>query len=493
VPKVTYVAHDGETTMVEGNVGDSSCPTGSAALPWASRSIGTDVAPASSNAGPRCVEWAHSESDMRAARIQTDVLIVGACQAGLQLATSLREDGYAGKVTLVSEEMHPPYQRPPLSKAALVEALEVETLHFRSAAFYAAQDIDLLLDSRIVSAAVGADGGGEAVTDAGRVIEFGRLALTVGATARRLNIPGADSEGIYYLRDINDSSRLREALKPGEKVLVVGGGFIGLEVAASATQLGCEVTVVLADDRLMARAVGGIISDLFLAVHRERGVKVYLATTPLRVVSDQTRHVRAVELSNGAELEADVVVVGIGAVPRTELADAMGLAVDNGIIVDRYGVTSDGHTVAAGDCVNCPNPLVELAGPSRVRFESVSTAVEQAKVAASAITGRNASYSAVPWFWSHQFDLKLQAAGLPDSATHHVVRGDIAAEKLTVLHYASDRLVAVESVNSPADFLTARNAITAGRTIDRAAALDVTQPLKLAVREVTDSDESMAS
>ncbi|MET0930412.1 MAG: FAD-dependent oxidoreductase [Aeromicrobium sp.] len=414
----------------------------------------------------------------------TDVLVVGASQAGLQLAVSLREKGFGGRVMLVGAESHPPYQRPPLSKAALHGPLDVQSLHFRSADFYAAQQIDLVLGSRVASVATAPDGSGEALTETGDVISFGRLALTTGARPRRLDIPGADSGGVHYLRDADDSGLLQHAMTPGARVVVIGGGFIGLEVAASARKLGCEVTVVLADERLMARAVGPTISRVFHRAHERRGVMMHYCTQPVRILTDEYGHAHAVELSDGTTVEASVVIVGIGAVPRVELAEQMGLQVDNGIVVDQFGLTSDGHTVAAGDCVNCPSPVAALAGPQRMRFESVSTAIEQAKCAAATLAGDASAYRSIPWFWSDQFDLKLQAAGLSNGSQDVIVRGDPTAEKFAVLHFDGDRLIAGETVNSPADFLAIRSTLSAGRTLDRSDASDPTRALKKAVRDL---------
>jgi 3-phenylpropionate/trans-cinnamate dioxygenase ferredoxin reductase subunit len=414
----------------------------------------------------------------------TDVLIIGASQAGVQLAVSLRREGFTGRITLLGAEDHPPYQRPPLSKAALQGLIALQSLHFRSEDFYTAQGIDLVLGARVVSVATGPDGSGEALTEHGTVISFGRLALTVGARPRRLPIPGADSDGVYYLRDAADSDRLRAALTPDTRVLVVGGGFIGLEVAASARTLGCQTSVVLADDRVMARAVGPHISDAFRDAHNRRGVNIHVATIPVRMLANTLGHVRAVELSDGTTVQADVVVVGIGASPRTELAEQMGLAVDDGIVVDEHGLTSDGYTVAAGDCANSPNPIAAVSGPGRMRFESVSTAIDQAKTAAATLAGRKDAYRAVPWFWTDQFDLKLQAAGLIPATGECVVRGDVMTEKFSVLYFDQDRLVAGECVNRPADFLVVRQALDDGRTIDRAAAADAATPLKKTVRDL---------
>jgi 3-phenylpropionate/trans-cinnamate dioxygenase ferredoxin reductase subunit len=423
-----------------------------------------------------------STSSARTRRV--DALVVGASQAGVQLAISLREEGFEGSITVVGAENHPPYQRPPLSKTMLHDGIVVESLAFRSSAFYEAHGIDLVLGTRVTSIQMQQDGAGYASTDGGVNFAFGRLALTVGARARHLSIEGAESDGVFYLRDAVDGTVLREALGRRGHVLVVGGGFIGLEVAATARALGCDVTVVLADPRLMARAVSEAVSDFFLRAHQDRGTNIRVSTTPVRVIPDETGRVCAVELSDGTTIETSTVVVGIGSQPRTELAEAMGLTVDNGIVVDGSGLTSDGFTLAAGDCVSCPNPVGDVAGPARVRFESVSTAIEQAKVAAATWAGRRATYAAVPWFWSDQFDLKLQAAGVGLDRADVVMRGDAGSAKFSVLSYDGDRLIGIESVNSPADFVAARKAMSAGMTIPRDAAQDVGQPLKKSVREI---------
>jgi 3-phenylpropionate/trans-cinnamate dioxygenase ferredoxin reductase component len=401
------------------------------------------------------------------------VLVIGACQAGIQLACSLREHGYPGPITVVGAERHAPYQRPPLSKALLHGETTPEALALRSAAFYTDHRIDLVLGERITRIDRGA---GAAHAQSGRILTFERLALAVGARPRRLAVPGADLPGVRYLRDADDALTLKHALAAAGDVLIIGGGFIGLEVAAAARKLGRRVTVALLEQRLLGRAVGTPTSGFFLDAHTRRGVRVHLGVQPVRFLGD--RRVRAVELTDGRTVPADLVVVGIGAVPRTELAGQLGLAVDNGIVVDRHGLTSDGMTVAAGDCVACPPPVDNPALPERLRFESVNTAIEQARTAAATIAGRPAPYRAVPWFWSDQYDLKLQVVGLSAGHTAVVLRGDPGSEKFAVLYYARDRLIAGDFVNRPADFLAVKSALTAGRTIPPAAATDPAIPLK---------------
>jgi 3-phenylpropionate/trans-cinnamate dioxygenase ferredoxin reductase component len=407
-------------------------------------------------------------------------LIVGASQAGVQVASTLRELGYAEPITIVGAELHPPYQRPPLSKALLQGELTTDALLFRSPQFYAEQRIELALGERISSVERSPDGSGIAFSESGRQFPFDQLALTVGARARRLPIPGEELAGVRYLRDAEHALALRDELTGAQDVVIVGGGFIGLEVAASARKLGKDVTVVLADDRLMSRAVGEPVSDFFREAHTRRGVALHFSVALTRFVDDGTGRVGAVELADGRQLKADLVVIGIGAAPRTELAERLGLAVQNGILVDEHGVASDGTTVAAGDCVSCPSPVT---GPfERLRFESVNTAVEQAKVAAATLAGTPVAYRTPPWFWSDQFDLKLQVAGLSQGYDHFVLRGDPGVEKFSVLYYRDGRLAAVECVNSPLDFMAVRSALSSGRSVPAELAADVSVPLKKLLR-----------
>jgi 3-phenylpropionate/trans-cinnamate dioxygenase ferredoxin reductase subunit len=403
-------------------------------------------------------------------------LVIGGNQAGVQIASSMREAGYDQPITIVTSERHLPYQRPPLSKAALRADTAVESLSFRSAEFYAEQSIDVVLGERVANLTTDESGAGVARSESGREFAFDQLALATGARARRLPIPGSDLDGVLYLRDFDDSLVLREQLGQVEEVLVIGGGFIGLEVAASARAMGREVTVVLADERLLQRSVGAAVSELFLRAHTRRGVTVHAGVSPTQLLDDGAGHVVGAWLDDGSTVSAQLVVVGIGAEPRTELAAQLGLEISNGIVIDERGVASDGTTVAAGDCVSCPVP--GGAPGERARFESVSTAMEQSKVAGLTLAGHDATYRSVPWFWSDQFDLKLQVAGL---STHHdsfAVRGDIDAEKVTILYFQQGRLIAADCVNRPADFVAVRTALSSGRTIPAELVGDLDLPLK---------------
>ena len=404
------------------------------------------------------------------------VLIVGGGQAAMQLAISLRELGWQEAVTIAGDEPYAPYQRPPLSKAFLSGNAEATTLEFRSAEHYERERITVLTRQRVTSVRAAAAGGpGVAVTESGGRLEFGRLALATGARPRLLTVPGTDLAGICYLRDAGHAIALRERLAAARQVLVVGGGFIGLEAAAAATARGKAVIVVEATDRLIGRVVAPAISDFYAAAHRRRGVRVLLGTAVSRFEgADGT--VSGAYLSDGGFVPADLVVIGIGAEPRTELAEQLGLACAGGIVVDAFARTSNAAIVAAGDCAITPHPAA--ADGSLVRFESYGHATDHAKVAAATLAGAPAPYDAVPWFWSDQGKLKLQIAGLSAGFDQTVLRGDPAAERFSVHYYRHGRLLAVHAVTSPRDYLAVRRALAAGQEIPPEAAADPETPLR---------------
>jgi 3-phenylpropionate/trans-cinnamate dioxygenase ferredoxin reductase component len=396
-------------------------------------------------------------------------LIIGASQAGLQLAVSLRDAGNTEPITLVGAEPHVPYQRPPLSKAYLHGNAELEQLWLRAPEFLAGQDITLVTGERVEMVALYSGGPpGTARTASGRVLDFDRLALTVGARPRRLSVPGAQLDGVTYLRTADDASLLRALQSDAEAVVVIGGGFIGLEAAAVARTQGKRVTVVEAADRLIGRAVAPVVSEFYRDAHVGRGVDVRLGA---QVVSLGGKHnrVQAVQLSDGSRIPADLVIVGIGIEPCTELARQLDLESAGGIVVDRYARTSNPTVVAAGDCTVQPHPLT---GQGRVRLESVQNAISQAKTAAATLAGLRVPNDAVPWFWSDQYDLKLQIAGLSAGHDEYVVRGDIAGEAFSVLYYRDGALLAVDAVNTPRDYMAVRKALSQGATISAEAAAD---------------------
>ncbi|MFG3065364.1 NAD(P)/FAD-dependent oxidoreductase [Streptomyces sp. NPDC048231] len=404
-------------------------------------------------------------------------LIVGASQAGLQLAVSLRQLGDTEPITLVGEEIHPPYQRPPLSKEFLTGQTDLESLALRTPSYYTDAGIDLVPGERVTEVDLspsGRPGSGSAKTPSGRVFAFDRLALTVGAGPRRLAVPGAELDGIRYLRDRDDAAHLRQRLTTASRVVVVGGGFIGLEAAAVARGFGKDVTVVEAADRLISRAVAPVVSEFYRRAHVRRGTRVSLSAAVAGFDGERGR-VTGVRLADGTRLPADLVLIGVGVLPRTELAEHLGLECDRGIVVDAGARTSDPHVVAAGDCTVQPHPVTGLG---RVRLESVQNAVAQATTAAATLLGTPAPQRAVPWFWSYQGDLKLQIAGLSGGYDQHVVRGDPDSERFSVLYYRQDELLAIDAVNSPADYMAVRKALTQGTTVPASVAGDSGTPLK---------------
>ncbi|MGA4983929.1 NAD(P)/FAD-dependent oxidoreductase [Streptomyces sp. GESEQ-13] len=400
------------------------------------------------------------------------ILIVGASQAGAQVATSLRERGSTAPVTLVGAEPHLPYQRPPLSKAFLADKATEDSLLLRSAEYYRSHDIDVVTDEWVADVVLDRDGSGTAVTRSGRTFDFGRLALTTGGTPRRLSIPGADLDGVLYLRDLDDAVRLRGALKAARNVVVVGGGFIGLEAAAVARASGKEVVVVEALDRLLARAVAPVMSDFCLAAHRRRGSRILLERGVIGFEGNGTS-VTSVALSDGTSVPADLVLVGIGLVPRTEIAERIGLRCETGIVIDAYGRTSNPDVVAAGDCTDLD------AGDGRlVRIESVANAIAQARAAAATLAGSPTPLAAVPWFWSDQADVKLQIAGLSAGHDSVVVRGEPASESFSVLYFREGEVVAVNAVNAPRDYMLVKRILDTGGSLPMDRAGDVDTPLK---------------
>jgi 3-phenylpropionate/trans-cinnamate dioxygenase ferredoxin reductase subunit len=408
--------------------------------------------------------------------VSAGTLIVGASQAGLQVAVSMRALGDQERITLVGAEAHPPYQRPPLSKSFLSGDDDPTSLAFRKPEFYAEAGIDLVCGERVTDIALRRahpEAAGVATTERGRTLPFDRLALAVGGRPRRLEVPGSDLEGITYLRDLDDATELRSRLVSARQVVVVGGGFIGLEAVAAARSAGKDVTVVEAADRLLSRAVAPVVSEFYRHAHVRRGARVLLSTQVCAFGGDG--HVATVELADGTVLPADLVLVGVGLVPRTELAEQLGLECDGGIVVNSHARTSDPSIVAAGDCTVIPHPMT---GVGRVRLESVQNAVAQARAAAATLVGRPEDAKAVPWFWSDQHDLKLQIAGLNAGYDQYVVRGEPDTEQFSVLYYRHGRLLAIDAVNRPVDYMAVRKALSDDVTIPAERAADIDVPLK---------------
>lgn len=392
------------------------------------------------------------------------VLVVGGGQAGVELVCSLRERGYTAPITIVGEEPYLPYQRPPLSKAYLAGKANAETLALRSDDFFEREKITILKGQRVVEVtAPSRDGNlvGIAKTDKGITLEFDKLVLAVGAGPRKLQIPGHELSGIHYLRDIADAEALKGGLGEANSVVVIGGGFIGLEAAAVARARGKTVTVLQSDERLMSRVVAPVVSQFYLDAHRRRGSRIQLNSVAAGFVGRNGR-VEGVILADGSQLAADIVIVGVGVIPRLELAQQLGLECGTGICVDEFARTSHPSVFAIGDCTMTPHPLV----PGKlIQLESVPHAQEQAKIAAAAIVGQPEAYKAVPWFWSDQDTLKLQIVGLSSGFDQTVVKGNPDAEKFAVYYFREGQLLAVDAINSPRDFMAGRRALSSGVNI----------------------------
>jgi 3-phenylpropionate/trans-cinnamate dioxygenase ferredoxin reductase subunit len=386
------------------------------------------------------------------------VVIVGAGQAGAQVAVSLRQLGFGGQITLLGEERQPPYQRPPLSKAYLSGDMPLERTWLRSEGYYPKHAIELRLGAR-AERILRAER--SVLCADGTQIGYDALALCTGSRARRLGVPGADLPGVFYLRTLADSDRIRAAVRPGAGAVIIGGGYIGLEVAASLRKLGCAVTVIEALERVMNRVVAPPVSAFFAAEHARRGVRVVTGVAVAALEGDG--RVQRVVCGDGQAFAADLAVIGIGAVPADELAKDADLEVENGIVVDAFGRTSDAAIFAAGDVTNHPNALFAR----RLRLESVHNAIEQAKAVARAIAGQPQAYADVPWFWSDQYDLKLQIAGVGDPEDELVMRGAPGARAFSCVHLRAGRMAAIDCVNRGGDFLAAKKLIGAGAVLER--------------------------
>jgi 3-phenylpropionate/trans-cinnamate dioxygenase ferredoxin reductase component len=376
------------------------------------------------------------------------IIIVGTGQAGFQAACSLRQEGYTGAITLIGDEPGLPYQRPPLSKGYLKDG-RTDRLALRADAFFAKNDLTLIAPATATTL----DRTRRAITLAdGRVLTYTHLILALGARNRRPPLAGLDLTGVYDLRTLADAERLRAPLLRAKNIVVIGGGFIGLEVAATARAFGANVTVLEAAPRLMARAVTAATSSYFEVVHRDAGIDVRLNAFAHGIVGHADGHASAVALQDGTHVAADLVLVSTGVTANSELAESAGLAVQDGITVDAHLLTADPLISAIGDCAAFPFG----AGQRQLRLESVQNAVDQAKCVARCLTGTPEPYAKVPWFWSDQGPHKLQMAGISTDADDIVVRGSTAESRLVAFAFAHQRLIAVETVNAPAVHMASR-------------------------------------
>ena len=386
------------------------------------------------------------------------VVIVGAGHAAGQAAASLRQEGYEGAITMIGNEPYIPYQRPPLSKKFLAGEIGIDRVYFKPPEFYEKENVTVKLGTRVTEI----DRKTKTVhTDQGETLTYSKLLLTTGSRVRELNLPGFDLDGVFYLRNVGDVEGIQSYFNKGGKCVIVGGGYIGLEVAAVAAKHGIDVTVLEMAPMVMARVVDPIVSRFYERVHKEEGVKI-LTGAAVSGFEGKNGQLTKVTCADGTAHEADFVVVGVGILPNVELAVEANLKVENGIAVDECCRTSDPDIYAAGDCTNHPNPLLG----ERLRLESVHNALEQAKTAAAAICGKEKPYAQIPWFWSDQYDLKLQIVGLSAGYDQAVVRGNPDdGRSFAVFYLKEGRLIAVDAINRAPEFMMSKQLIAKGVSI----------------------------
>jgi 3-phenylpropionate/trans-cinnamate dioxygenase ferredoxin reductase subunit len=401
--------------------------------------------------------------------VRNCVVIAGAGHASGQVAASLRQRGFDGRIVVVGEEPFLPYQRPPLSKKYLAGELAAERLYVKPPSFYEEAHVELELETRIEEI----DRAGKCLrTEKGMPIDYDKLVLALGSRVRRLPVDGVNLERVHYLRTIKDVDAIRADFDRGGRLVIIGAGYIGLEVAAVARQAGLDVTVVEMADRVMSRAVSAEVSDYYQIEHTNQGVKFRLSTSVAEIGGK--KRVRYVTTEEGDEIPADLVIIGVGILPNTELAHAAELETDNGIVVDDHCLTNDPDIYAVGDCTLHPNGIYDRM----LRLESVHNALEQAKTAAANICGEDTAYCDVPWFWSDQYDLKLQIAGLSEGYDDVVIRGNPAERSFSCLYLEKGRLIAADAINAPRDFVQSRQLIASRAEIDTARLADVEVALK---------------
>ena len=408
-------------------------------------------------------------------RENENLLIVGAGHAGAELAMAARQQGWVGRIDLIGDETVLPYQRPPLSKTYLHGAASFESLALRPASAYEAARVQVHSGAHLVQI----DRAGHRVhLQDDRVMPYTKLALCMGGRPRTLVLLGLDAgakpRNLHYLRTLTDADAIRAGLKEGARLVVVGGGYVGLELAASARKFGAEVTVIEALPRVLARVTGAQVAAFYEAVHREAGVQLRTGLSVERAELADDGAITALVCASGERIAADIVVAGIGMLPNVELAQAAGLAIDGGIVVDEFSQTSDPDIFAAGDCTAHHSALYNR----RIRLESVPNALEQARAAASALCGKPKPNHAVPWFWSDQYDLKLQMVGLSQGHEACVLRGDPASRRFIAFYLKKGVVIAADAVNRPADFMLAKRLVAAGVAVEASVLGDESVSLK---------------
>jgi len=396
----------------------------------------------------------------------TGIVIIGAGHAAGQAAASLRQAKFEGPITIIGDEAHVPYQRPPLSKQYLAGTQLADKVYLRAEKFYADKDIQLMLDTR----ATHIDPSTKTINlDNGETIAYEKLLISTGSRPRKLSIEGSDLSGIHYLRTMDDVDGIRADVKPGANLVIVGGGYIGLEVAAVGIELGMNVHVLEMEERILQRVTTPEMSAYYHKLHTDRGVHIHTQTGVTGFSGNGS--VEKV-LCGDESFDADIVIVGIGIIPNIEIAEEAGIHCDNGIVVDDHCRTSDPDIYAAGDCTNHPNPLMN----KRLRLESVPNAMDQARVSTANMLGDDKVYAAIPWFWSDQYDLKLQMVGFSADGDSQVLRGDMDTHQFAIFYLKDGKVVAADAVNSPKEFMLCKQLV--GKPADPAKLADPETDLK---------------
>ena len=378
-------------------------------------------------------------------------VIIGASHAAAQLSVSLRQEGWKGEIVMIGDEPHLPYHRPPLSKTFLSGDKSIQDLLIRPAEFYAKQQIDFLHGP-----VVAIDRERKMLTLAdGSQMSYAKLAICTGARVRKLEIDGGELKGVHYVRNAADITAIQEQIKSAKHAVMIGGGYIGLETAASLRKLGIQVSLLETSSRILQRVTAPELSEFYTRLHQTHGVKIYNHITVERILG--TIQVEGVLCADGTMIPADFVIVGIGVQPNIELAQIAGIDVENGIVIDSYGQTNDLNIVAAGDCTSHFNSHYQR----QLRLESVPNANEQAKIAAATLCGKFKAYNAIPWFWSNQYDIKLQIVGLNHGYDQLVIRGDIqGGNSFAAFYFKEKKLIAADCINCPLEFMISKKIIT---------------------------------
>ena len=397
-------------------------------------------------------------------------IIVGASHAAAQLAPALRQQGWTGPISMITDEYYLPYHRPPLSKDFLAGTKDLEQILIRSPDIYRKCNIGISMGT---TATAIDRANKQLVLNDGQRLDYDKLVLTTGARVRKIDIPGVDLNGVFYLRDLSNAQDIKKYTGADKRIVIIGGGYIGLETAAALRKQGNQATVLEAMPRILQRVTAPEVAEFYGRIHAEEGVEIIADEQAVAITGD--KKVASVQCQSGNEYPADAVIIGVGVIPNIELAAQAGLLVDNGILVDEYARTNDNDILAAGDCTSHYNPIYQR----QLRLESVQNALDQATVAANTICGNLKPYSALPWFWSDQYDLKLQIAGLSQGYTNVVIRGDIKTSRSFAAFYLQDgKLLAVDAVNSPQAFMLGKKLILQNTPLDPEQLADESLPLK---------------